>query len=97
MKLAHDLWPSRIEYLSNPIALSRKDRAKRYHKSSIVIRQYSIPVRVTPLAMDINCHRCYKLSRFPRNWPPARGARAMEGILQQFPPIELLKVLADEP
>jgi hypothetical protein len=40
---AHDLCHSRIEYLSNSIDLNRKDRAKRYHKSSIFNRQYSIP------------------------------------------------------
>ncbi len=32
---AQDLWHSQIEYLSNSIDLNRKDRAKRYHKSSI--------------------------------------------------------------
>ena len=40
---AHDLCHSQIEYLSNAIDLNRKDRAKRYHKSSIFNRQYSIP------------------------------------------------------
>jgi len=34
---------SQIEYVSNSIDLNRKDRAKRYHKSSIFNRQYSIP------------------------------------------------------
>ncbi len=32
---AHGLCHSQIEYLSNSIDFSRKDRAKRYHKSSI--------------------------------------------------------------
>jgi hypothetical protein len=40
---AHDLCHSQIEYLSNAIDLNRKDRAKRYHKSSIFNLQYSIP------------------------------------------------------
>ena len=40
---AHDLYHSQIEYLVNSVDLNRKDRAKRYHKSSIFIRQYSIP------------------------------------------------------
>ena len=40
---AHDLCDSRIEYFRNAIDLNRKDRAKRYHKSSIFNRQYSIP------------------------------------------------------
>ena len=51
---AHDLCHSQIEYFSlrlgDPTArrgmlshLNRKDRAKRYHKSSIFNRQYSIP------------------------------------------------------
>ncbi len=46
---AHDLCPIQIEYLSNPtrrepqgltIDLNRKDRAKRYHKSSIFSLQF---------------------------------------------------------
>jgi hypothetical protein len=41
---AHDLCHSRIEYFKNVIDLDRKDRAKRYHKSSIVNLQSSIPV-----------------------------------------------------
>ena len=40
---AHDLCQSQIEYVRNAIDLNRKDRAKRYHKSSIFNRQYSIP------------------------------------------------------
>jgi hypothetical protein len=32
-----------IEYFRNAIDFSRKDRAKRYQKSSILNRQYSIP------------------------------------------------------
>jgi hypothetical protein len=40
---ANDLCHSQIEYLSNFIGLNRKDRVKRYHKSSIFNRQYSIP------------------------------------------------------
>jgi hypothetical protein len=40
---AHDLCHSQIEYLSNSIDFNKKDRAKRYHKSSIVNRQSSIP------------------------------------------------------
>jgi len=40
---AHDLRHSQIKYLSNSVDLNRKDRAKRYHKSSIFNRQYSIP------------------------------------------------------
>jgi len=51
---AHDLYHSRIKYLSNStsrepldrtIDLNRKDRAKRYHKSSIVNIQFRL-VRV---------------------------------------------------
>jgi hypothetical protein len=41
---AHDLCPSQIGYFRNAIVLDRKDRAKRYHKSSIFNRQSSIPV-----------------------------------------------------
>jgi hypothetical protein len=52
---AHDLCPSQIGYFRNAIVLDRKDRAsilrktgyagqERYHKSSIVNRQSSIPV-----------------------------------------------------
>jgi hypothetical protein len=40
---ADDLCHNQIEYLANSIDLIRKDRAKRYHKSSIFNRQYSIP------------------------------------------------------
>jgi len=40
---AHDLCHSRIEYLRYSIDFNRKDRAKRYHKSSIINRQSSIP------------------------------------------------------
>ncbi len=49
---AHDLCHSPIEYFRNStrreplgrtIDLNRKDRAQRYHKSSIFNRQYSIP------------------------------------------------------
>jgi hypothetical protein len=40
---AHDLRHSQIEYFRNAIDLDRKDRAKRYHKSSIVNLQSSIP------------------------------------------------------
>jgi hypothetical protein len=40
---AHDLCHSQIEYLSNSIDFNRKDSAKRYHKTSIFNRQYSIP------------------------------------------------------
>ena len=32
---AHDLYHSQIEHLNNSIDLNRKDKAKRYHKSSI--------------------------------------------------------------
>ncbi len=39
---AHDLCHSQIEYLRNSINFNRKDRAKRYLKSSIFNRQYSI-------------------------------------------------------
>jgi hypothetical protein len=41
---AHDLCHNQIEYFRNAIDLDRKDRAKRYHKSSIFNRQSSIPV-----------------------------------------------------
>ena len=37
---AHDLWNSQIEYLCNYIDLIRKDRAKRYHKSSVFNLQF---------------------------------------------------------
>jgi len=43
---AHDLCHSQIEYFRNAVDLNRKDRAKRYHKSSIIppqADQYSIP------------------------------------------------------
>ena len=39
---AHDLCQSQIEYLSNSTDLNRKDRAKRYNKSSIFNLQSSI-------------------------------------------------------
>ena len=42
----HDLWHSQIEYLCKSIDLNKKDRAKRYHKSSIFSLQSSIPVSV---------------------------------------------------
>jgi len=41
---AHDLCYNRIEYFKNVIDLDRKDRAERYHKSSIDNLQSSIPV-----------------------------------------------------
>jgi hypothetical protein len=34
---------SQSKYFRNTIDFNRKDRAKRYHKSSIFNRQYSIP------------------------------------------------------
>jgi hypothetical protein len=40
---AHDLCHSQIEYFRNDIDFNRKDRAKRYHKSSIFNLKYSIP------------------------------------------------------
>ncbi len=42
---AQDLCHSQVEYLSNSIDFNRKDRAKRYHKSSIVNIQFRL-VRV---------------------------------------------------
>jgi hypothetical protein len=39
---AHDLCHSQIEYLRNSVDLDRKDRAKRYHKSSIVNIQFRL-------------------------------------------------------
>jgi hypothetical protein len=41
--LHHHILPCQVEYLSNSIDFNRKDRAKRYHKSSIFNHQYSIP------------------------------------------------------
>jgi hypothetical protein len=40
---AHDLCHSQVEYFRNAIDFNRKDRAKRYHKSSIFNLQSSIP------------------------------------------------------
>jgi hypothetical protein len=40
---AHDLRHNQIEYLSNSTDLNRKDRAERFHKSSIFNLQYSFP------------------------------------------------------
>jgi hypothetical protein len=37
---AHDLCDSQIEYVRDAIDLNRKDRAKRYHKSSIFNCQF---------------------------------------------------------
>jgi hypothetical protein len=47
---AHDLCYSRIEYLRNFIDLNRKDRAKRFHKSSIFNLQFRL-VRVGGLRL----------------------------------------------
>jgi hypothetical protein len=74
---AHDLCHSQIEYLCNStrreplgrtIDLNRKDRAKRYHKSSIVNRQSSIPALPGwAFANDINPIE-YSLSGFVFNY-----------------------------
>jgi len=50
----HDLCNSQIEYLRNSIDFNRKDRAKRYHKSSIFNRQYSIWFRLRRLGSELN-------------------------------------------